>query len=62
MSKSTDLSDAKIEEANLRLNDGLEACRSVVSDYRALILGVGTAANGSGKKGRRSRKAAIPSE
>ena len=62
MSKSTDLSDAKIEEANLRLNDGLEACRSVVNDYRALILGVGNAANNPVRKGRRSRKGAIPSE
>ncbi len=62
MPNSTDQSEAKIEKANQQLNDGLEACRSVVSDYRALILGVGTAANGSGKKGRRSRKAAIPSE
>jgi hypothetical protein len=64
MPDSTDLSDAKIEETNLQLNDGLETCRSVVNDYRALILGVGNAAaaNDAERKGRRSRKAATPSE
>lgn len=61
MPDSTDLSDAKIEEANLQLNDGLETCHSVVEDYRALILSVGTAADES-KKGRRSRKPATSSE
>jgi hypothetical protein len=61
MPDPTDLSDAKIDEANLRLNDGLETCRSVVNDYRALILAVGTAANDPGRS-RRSRKASIPSE
>ena len=60
MPEPTVLSDAKIEETNLQLNDGLVTCRSVVKDYRALIRGVGTAADGSAKKERRSRKAAIP--
>jgi hypothetical protein len=39
--KSTDQPDPTFEEANLQLNDGLTSCRSVVNDYRALILGVG---------------------
>ena len=62
MPNSTNLSDAKIEEANLQLNDGLETCHSVVEDYRALILGVGTAADELSKKGRRTRRTATPSE
>ena len=41
MSESADQPDPTFKEAHLRLNDGLSSCRSVVKDYRALILGVG---------------------
>lgn len=47
MSDSTDQLDAKVEEANLRLNDGLVTCRSLVRDYRAMILGVRIPTNDS---------------
>lgn len=40
MSECTDPLDATFEDASLQLNDGLTSCRSVVNDYRALILGV----------------------
>jgi len=41
VSESADQPDPTAEEAHLRLNDGLTSCRSVVKDYRALIVGVG---------------------
>ena len=31
--------DTEIEEVSSRLADGLKACRSIVSDYRAIITG-----------------------
>jgi hypothetical protein len=31
--------DAKFEEANSRLTEGLKACRSIVNSYRAMIGG-----------------------
>jgi hypothetical protein len=31
--------DAEADEANSRLAEGLKACRSIVSDYRAVIAG-----------------------
>jgi hypothetical protein len=34
-----DRHDTEVEEANSRLADGLKACRSIVSDYRAIITG-----------------------
>lgn len=30
--------DAEVEELNSRLAEGLKACRSIVSDYRAMIV------------------------
>ena len=50
MPEATDQSDAKFEDANVRLNDGLVTCRSVVNDYRALILGVGSTTEDSAKQ------------
>ena len=41
MPEATDQLDATVEEAHMQLHDGLTSCRSVVNDYRALILGVG---------------------
>jgi hypothetical protein len=34
-----DRQHAEVEELNSRLADGLKACRSIVSDYRAIITG-----------------------
>jgi hypothetical protein len=45
MSASTDSPDADIEETNQRLTEGLSICRSVVNDYRAMILGEETPAD-----------------
>ena len=39
MSGIDDRQDVEVEEANSRLADGLKACRSIVSDYRAIITG-----------------------
>ena len=39
MSPSDDAHDDEADEANSRLADGLRACRSIVSDYRAMIAG-----------------------
>ena len=39
MSPTDDRHDTEVEEANSRLADGLRACRSIVSDYRAMITG-----------------------
>ena len=30
--------DAEVEELNSRLAEGLKVCRSIVSDYRAMIV------------------------
>lgn len=62
MPEPTDPSDETIEETNLQLNDGLETCRSVVNDYRALILGVGTAAKTSGQRPNKDPTTPDPSE
>jgi len=59
MSESTDQLDATFEEANLRLNDGLTSCRSVVKDYRAMILGVRAPAKHSGQRRSRARTTEI---
>jgi hypothetical protein len=48
VSESPDHLDAKFDEANLRLHDGLMSCRSLVKNYRAMILGARTAANDMG--------------
>ena len=34
-----DRHDSEVEEVNWRLAEGLKACRSIVSDYRAIITG-----------------------
>lgn len=39
MSPTDDRHDNEVEEVNSRLADGLRACRSIVSDYRAIITG-----------------------
>jgi hypothetical protein len=39
LSPTDDRHDTEVEEANSRLADGLRACRSIVSDYRAIITG-----------------------
>ena len=35
----TDPRHPDVEEANLRLTEGLKACRSIVSNYRSMIAG-----------------------
>lgn len=37
MSESNDCADGDFEAANSRLNQGLKSCRSVVSNYKALL-------------------------
>jgi len=37
LSPTDDRHDTEVEEVNSRLADGLKACRSIVSDYRAMI-------------------------
>jgi hypothetical protein len=39
VSPTDDRHDNEVEEVNSRLADGLRACRSIVSDYRAIITG-----------------------
>lgn len=39
MPSPLDPNDSNFDEANSRLNDGLRSCRSVVSNYRALLAG-----------------------
>ena len=39
VSPTDDRSETEVEEVNSRLADGLRACRSIVSDYRAMITG-----------------------
>ena len=39
MSGIDDRQQMQIEELSSRLADGLKACRSIVSDYRAIITG-----------------------
>jgi hypothetical protein len=39
VSPTDDRHDTEVEEVNSRLADGLRACRSIVSDYRAIITG-----------------------
>jgi hypothetical protein len=39
MSAPTDPNDENFDSANAQLSDGLKSCRSVVSNYRALLTG-----------------------
>jgi hypothetical protein len=39
LSPTDDRHETEVEEVNSRLADGLRACRSIVSDYRAMISG-----------------------
>jgi hypothetical protein len=39
LSPTDDRPDSEVDEVNSRLADGLRACRSIVSDYRAIITG-----------------------
>ena len=39
MSEIDEPKDAKFEEANSRLTEGLKACRSIMNSYRAMIGG-----------------------
>jgi hypothetical protein len=47
-----DRQHAEVEELNSRLADGLKACRSIVSDYRAIITGQQGAEEGGRDAGR----------
>ena len=39
LSGMNDPFETDVEEANSRLTEGLKACRSIVSNYRAMIAG-----------------------
>jgi hypothetical protein len=50
--------DVDLEQENSRLAEGLKSCRTVVSNYRALIAGDGEATSGphqQSAKGKRPR-------
>ena len=50
MPKADDRSNAEIDDLNARLTEGLEACRSILTDYRVMITG--------GHKGEQFRRGA----
>ena len=43
-----DPQDSNFDQANSQLSDGLRSCRSVVSNYRALLAGDSDEAPGNG--------------
>lgn len=49
MPESIDPPDANSEDARSKLSEGLRTCRSVVANYRAMILGEDIPANSVGE-------------